>query len=198
MTYIAFEGPEGSGKSTQAARLAKKTGALLTREPGATQLGKSIREALLSNSGAEISAESEAILMAADRAQTTREIVVPAMKRGQHVITDRSVYSSFAYQGYGRGLELEYLRELNRLALADVWPQYVVLIDLPAEAAMGRLNRELDRFELAGEDFHQRVNAGYKAMAQANPDSWIVVDGSGSVKQVEERVWGKVRFIFEG
>lgn len=188
MVYVAFEGAEGSGKSTQASILAARVGAVLTREPGATPLGKELRSLLLSKDKHEISPVAEAMLMAADRAQTLRTIVEPALAEGRTVITDRSVYSSMAYQGGGRGLGIDVVRKLNEAAVGESWPDVVVFIDVHPAEAFGRLNRGLDRFETAGDDFHLKVYESYLSMAAADPDHWIVIDGVGSIDEVSQRV----------
>ena len=193
MVYIAFEGAEGSGKSTQASILAQKIDAVLTREPGATPLGKELRSLLLNRDGHDISPTSEALLMAADRAQTLRTIVEPAIAEGKIIITDRSVYSSMAYQGGGRGLGIEFVRELNEAGMGETWPDIVVFIDVHPAEAMGRLNRGLDRFETAGDDFHIKVYEAYKAMADQDPERFIVIDGVGSINTISDRVWSAVK-----
>ena len=192
MVYIAFEGAEGSGKSTQASILAQKIDAVLTREPGATPLGKGLRSLLLNRDAHDISPTSEALLMAADRAQTLRTIVEPTISEGKSVITDRSVYSSMAYQGGGRGLGIEFVRELNEASMGETWPDIVVFIDVHPSEAMGRLNRGLDRFETAGDDFHIKVYEAYKAMADQDPERFIVIDGVGSIDEISDRVWAAV------
>lgn len=186
--FIAFEGGEGSGKSTQAERLARRLGAVLTREPGGTPTGARMRAILLDPVAAELDARAEALLMVADRAQHVAEVVRPALARGQDVVTDRSAHSSLAYQGFGRGLDLETLRHLSDWASQGVWPDLVVLLDLPPEAAAERLARELDRFEQAGSQFHGRVVDGFRAMAAADPSRWVLVDGRGDVEEVATRV----------
>jgi len=189
MTYIAFEGGEGSGKSTQARILSKRLKAVFTREPGATALGKSIRGLLLSDSTVGLDPSAEAYLMAADRIQHIKEIVSPALDAGKTVISDRSVYSSLAYQGFGRELGLEFVRQINALALDDFWPDLVVFINVPLEVTKSRLTRKLDRFESAGHDFHERVLDGYQKLSVEDPKRWLVVDGVGSIEEVTSRVW---------
>ena len=177
--YIALEGSEGCGKSTQAARLATALDAVLTRETGGTDIGQRIRSILHDTAITNLSHRSEALLAAADRAQHLAEVVSPALADGRHVVSDRSVYSTLAYQGYGRGLDLADLRSINHWAVDGVWPELVVLIDAPAEVLAGRLRgRTLDRFEQEHADFHRRVADGFRAMAAADPDHWVVVDGT--------------------
>jgi dTMP kinase len=186
--FIALEGGEGCGKSTQARRLAERLDAVLTREPGGTAVGERLRALLLDPGTAGLDIRAEALLMAADRAQHVAEVVEPALAAGRHVVSDRSAGSSLAYQGYGRGLHVDQVRHLSDWASDGLWPDLVVLLDVAPELAAGRLGRDLDRFEQAGADFHQRVATGFRALAQADPQHWVVVDGAGSVAEVGQRV----------
>jgi len=188
--YIALEGAEGSGKSTQARLLAGRLGAVLTRETGGTVIGRRVREVLHDNDVVGLDPRAEALLTAADRAQHFGEVVLPALDAGRTVVSDRSVYSSLAYQGYGRQLDLDELRRINDWATHGVWPDLVVFIEVPAEVAAGRLSErhELDRFERAGDEFHARVLAGYHALAAAEPDRWLLVDSSGSIDAVADLI----------
>jgi dTMP kinase len=183
--YIAFEGAEASGKSTQAARLAKALGAVLTRETGGTAVGQRLRAILHDNGVVDLAPRAEALMAAADRAQHMHEVIGPALAGGRTVVSDRSVYSTLAYQGYGRGLDLEHLRAVNDWALQSRWPDLVLLIDVEPDVVEHRLRgRQLDRFERAGHEFHERVRHGYRAMAAAEPDRWVVLDGSVAIEAV--------------
>lgn len=183
--YIALEGAEGTGKSTHAARLATHLGALLTRETGGTDIGARIRTILHDTSLTHLSHRAEALLIAADRAQHIDEIVAPALTSGRHVVSDRSVYSTLAYQGYGRGLQLDEIRQINEWALDSWWPDLVVLIDTPAELLERRMRgRQLDRFEREDDGFHARVRDGFRAMAAADPGRWTVIDGAAGMEEV--------------
>ena len=185
---IALEGREASGKSTQARLLAKKLGAVLTREPGGTATGKRVRAMLLERDARQIDARTEALFMAADRTQHVTEVVLPALSSGRWVVTDRFSASLLAYQGFGRGLDLSELLWLTGWAAHGIWPDLNVLLDVPAEAAAARQGRELDRLESEDAEFHRRVAAGYQALAEANPATWVVVDGLGSSADVAGRV----------
>ncbi len=192
--FVVFEGGEGSGKSTQAARLAARLGAVLTLEPGGTEIGSRLREVVLGaveiGEGAPgLAARAEALLMAADRAQHVAQVVRPALEDGRPVVSDRFSGSTLAYQGYGRGLDLDELRWLSSWAAEGLEPDLVVLLDVDQEVAAARRCRPRDRIEAAGDTFHQRVVAGYRALAQADPARWVVVDGSGTVDEVADRVW---------
>ena len=188
---IALEGGEASGKTTQAEILAHRMGAVLTREPGGTALGERIRRLLLDASVTALDPRAEALLMAADRAQHVAETVRPALEAGQDVVTDRYSHSSLAYQGYGRGLPLEDVRAVSDWAAGGLWPDVVVLVDVPEHVARQRRDAT-DRFELEDRAFHRRVVEGYHQLAAEDPDLWRVVDGSGTVEEVASRVWAAV------
>jgi dTMP kinase len=190
--FIAIEGGEGCGKTTQAARLAERLDAHLTHEPGATRIGGAIRHLLLDPSTEGLDARAEALLMAADRAQHVAEVVRPTLAAGRHVVTDRFAGSSLAYQGYGREQPVEEIEHLSRWAAAGTWPDLVVLLDVAHDVADARVGPARDRLEAEGGAFHQRVAAGFRALAAADPDLWLVVDGSGSEVEVAERIWSAV------
>ena len=186
--FVVFEGGEGTGKSTQARLLAARWGALLTHEPGATELGRALR-ALVLDSALSIDARAEALVMAADRAQHVAEVIRPALASGRDVVSDRFSGSTLAYQGYARGLDVDELSAVSQWAAAGVEPDVVVLLHVPAEVAALRMDRrDLDRMESAGAEFHRRVVEGYLSLAAADPKRWRVVDGVGSVQEVEQRV----------
>ena len=183
--YIALEGAEGSGKSTHAARLAIAIDAVLTRETGGTEVGTRLREILHDVDVVDLDDRAEALITAADRAQHVARIVRPALDAGRTVVSDRSVFSTLAYQGYGRGLDLAELRTINEWAIGGLWPDRVILLDAPVEVLSARLHhRQLDRFERADDDFHRRVADGFRAMAAADTVRWVVVDASGEPDDV--------------
>jgi dTMP kinase len=190
---IGFEGGEASGKSTQARLLAEELDAVLTFEPGATAVGAAIRSLLLNPSTTELVDRTEALLMAADRAQHVAEMVRPALAAGRHVVTDRYLYSSVAYQGYGRGLPPDEVAHLSMWATDGLLPDLVVLLDVDVGEAMRRRRRAPDRFEKENDGFHQRVRDGYLTLASADPDRWAVVEGSGSVRELAMAVRSLVR-----
>jgi dTMP kinase len=174
--YVSFEGPEGCGKSTQARLLADDLGAVLTRETGGTAIGARLRDILHDVDVTDLDDRAETLIVAADRAQHIATVVRPALAAGRHVVSDRSVYSTLAYQGWGRGLPIDDVRRVNEWAVGGLWPDLVVLLDAPAEVLAQRMrDRDLDRFERAGEGFHARVRTGFAEMAAADPDRWIVV-----------------------
>lgn len=183
--YIALEGAEGCGKSTHASRLATALGAVLTRETGGTVIGRQIRAILHDTSINNLSDRAEALLAAADRAQHIEEVVAPALVAGKHVVSDRSVYSTLAYQGYGRGLSIAEVRQLNEWAVNTYWPELVLLIDAAPEILERRMRgRQLDRFEREGAKFHERVRAGFQQMTIDEPERWVVIDGGQSLDAV--------------
>lgn len=191
--FIVFEGGEGCGKSTQAGLLAAERDALLTRQPGGTELGRRLRRLLLgSESGpvddTPVDDRAEALLMAADRAQHVAEVIEPALAAGRDVVCDRYIGSSIAYQGYGRGLDVDIVRAVSGWAAGGLWPDVVVLLEVTEEVASARLGDARDRIEAAGSDFHRRVALGFADQARDEPDIWVVVDGSGTVDEVHERV----------
>jgi dTMP kinase len=187
--YIAFEGAEGCGKSTQAARFAESIGAVLTRETGGTAIGARLREILHDHSVGNMAARAEALIAAADRAQHLAEVVRPALAVGRTVVSDRSVYSTLAYQGYGRGLDVGEVERLNRWATEDLFPGLVVFIDTPDHVIAERMSRRnLDRFEAAGDEFHARVINGFRTMAAADPKRWVSVAAVGSIDAVATQI----------
>jgi dTMP kinase len=190
--FLVFEGGEGCGKSTQAARLAERIGAVLTRQPGGTQVGGAIRGLLLDPATVDLSIRAEALLMAADRAHHVAELIRPTLAAGQPVVCDRYTYSSIAYQGYGRGLDPTEVAQISAWATQDLWPDVVVLLDVDPEVAHARIARERDRFELAGSEFHARVRDGFLQQAAADPPRWVVIDGAGTPDEVEAEIWNQV------
>jgi dTMP kinase len=186
---IAFEGGEGTGKSTQARLLAARLGAVLTFEPGGTPLGAELRGLLLD--GDDVDARAEALLMAADRAEHCAEVIRPALERGVHVVTDRYLYSSLAYQGYGRGLDLDELRSLSMFAGAPE-ADLVILLTIPVAVRRERLHGDLDRIEAGDDEFHERVEKGFLELAAGDPKRWVVVVATGSVDDVADLVWIEV------
>ncbi|MDA3014397.1 MAG: dTMP kinase [Actinomycetota bacterium] len=179
--YVTLEGPEGCGKSTQAQRLAGDLDAVLTRETGGTPIGRRLRDILHDVTVDDLDDHAETLIVAADRAQHLAQVVRPALAAGRNVVSDRSVYSTLAYQGYGRGLPVDEVRRINEWAIGDSWPDLVILLDADDEVLTSRMQgRELDRFERAGDDFHARVRAGFASMAAADPDRWVTVDAADS------------------
>jgi dTMP kinase len=198
---VVLEGPEGSGKSTQARLLAQALEGdgyrvVLTREPGGTAIGEQIRRVLLDAANCAMLAETEALLISAARAQHVAEVIRPALADGKVVVCDRYVDSTFAYQGGGRGLALGSLKAVQELATGGLWPNRRVLLDLPADVGLERRltgTGEVNRLDLAERSFHLRVRETYLHLAASEPAGWTVVDACGSVDEVARRVYAAVR-----
>jgi dTMP kinase len=186
---LALEGIDGSGKSTQARALAAHLNALLTHEPGATTLGATLRQLLLAPDSPPISLRAEALLMAADRAEHIATVIEPALSSGRWVVSDRFSGSTLAYQGYGRGLEVDGLRRMVEWTTDGLAPDLSLLIDVPVEVAQRRLaETSPDRLERLGPEFAQRVRDGFLSQADADPDHWVVIDGATDVVSLTARI----------
>jgi dTMP kinase len=195
---IAFEGGEGSGKSTQARRLADRLGSqsLFTFEPGGSPLGAEVRRLMLDTPGLEITDRAEALLMAADRAQHVVEVIRPALESGRTVVTDRFAGSSIAYQGHGRMLPPAEVAQLSRWATDGLWPDLIVLLEVPGVVSAARTGGARDRMEQAGEAFHRRVHDGFLAQAMEDPERWALVDGTQSPDHVADAIWQLIQIRF--
>ena len=189
--FLAFEGGEATGKTTQARLLAERLGAVLTREPGGTEAGERVRSIVLDPS-VPLSFRAEALLMAAARAQHVSEVIEPALAAGRHVVTDRFTASSLAYQGVGRGLGVDQVAALSDFATGGLEPDLVLLLDLPLDVTAARLSDVPDRLEQEGAPFHARVGAAFRQLAAADPARWVLVPAAGTVEEVAERVWEAV------
>ena len=211
--FVVFEGGESVGKSTQAGRLAlsrnvevtSEPGTIfqpelfpervetyeqveMTFEPGRTPLGQELRRLLLGYAGGRLDALTEALLMAADRAQHVAETIRPALEAGRDVVCDRYIGSSLAYQGYGRELDLETVRLLSELATGGLWPDLIILLDMDPERAWSRGAAGVDRFEALDMDFHRRVRDGYLELAAADPGLWTVVNADRPASVVRDDI----------
>jgi dTMP kinase len=182
--FVVFEGIDACGKSTQALRVAQDRGALFTFEPGDSLMGSDLRRWLL-DAATSMTPSTEALLMLADRSNHVHAVIGPALASGRSVVSDRFFASTLAYQGYGRGVDLEGLRAATGLAIGTCLPDLTVLIDVPLEVANERRSRDAkDRFESADLEFHERVRLGYLELAAGDPSAWFVVDGTPSVTDV--------------
>jgi dTMP kinase len=190
--YIAIEGVEGAGKSTQAALLfSRLANTMMTREPGGTDFGGGLRSLLLH--GEDIDPRTEAMLMTADRLETYNRVVRPCLEAGLHMITDRSYLSMIAYQAYGRDLGFAAINSLYEFAWTPL-PDIVVLLDIEPEAAFERMrDKSKDRFERLGPEFFDRVRAGYEECARRFRDLIVRVDGDGSIPEVADAVYCAVQ-----
>ena len=197
--FIVFEGGDGSGKSTQARSLLRRlrrrgVKVLRTHEPGGTPLGQSLRRLL--KSGDPMAPMSELLLFEAARAQLVWQVIKPHLEEGGVVIADRFTSSTMAYQGYGRGLDRELIERLNREATGGLEPDLTVLLDLPVETALTRKGGgNFDTFDDAPVDFHRKIRRGYSALAAADPEGWLVLDGQRPPEELSREIWGKVQTI---
>ena len=204
---ISFEGIDGCGKSTQirlAADYWQREGwdVKILQEPGGTPVGERIRQLLLSHSeqpgAVEMEPLAEFLLFAAARAQLVRQVIIPLLDSGKTVLLDRFTDSSLAYQGYGRGLDLGFIREVNRVAAAGLTPDLTILFDMEPAASLARLSGETDRMERLGLTFFQRVRNGFLELAAAEPQRWRVIDGTGERDQVFREVVKLLGLRFPG
>jgi len=193
--FITLEGGEGVGKTTQQALLAERLqregyACVSTREPGGTALGEALRELLLH--GDPLTPLAELLLYAADRAEHVNKVIAPALAVGQVVICDRFTDSTLAYQGYGRGLDLQQVRQLNHLATGGLQPHLTLWLDLPPEVGLARSGLA-DRLEQERLEFHRRVHQGFQALAAAEPQRIVRIDAGGSPLEVAARIWSVVQ-----
>lgn len=206
--FITFEGPEGAGKTVQLERLAGRIAALgprvvRTREPGGTRPGERIRAVLLEADpdGVEVRAQTEALLFCAARAEVVSRVIRPALEAGCVVLCDRYSDSTFAYQGFGRGLDLDELRRLDGFATDGLHPDRTLLLDVPVQVGLARRaagSEPLTRLDSAGLEFHQRVRAGFHELAEAEPERWRVIDADRAIEAVENDIWRAVGDVLAG
>ena len=195
--FVAFEGGDGAGKSTQARALAEallEAGheVVLTREPGGTPAAEAIRHVVLTPEFAGLDARAEALLYAASRAEHVARLVRPALERGAVVITDRYIDSSVAYQGVGRGLGPDVVGEINLWATRSLLPDLTVLLDVEAGAGLARIDTEPDRLESEPEEFHRSVVAAFRVLADGDPDRYLVLSASADLHEIAAAVRARV------
>jgi len=191
--FVTFEGVDSSGKTTQARLVVDALRARggptvhFIREPGGTAISERLREILLDRKNLELSEQAELFLFSASRAQLVRQVILPALRRGEHVVCDRYHDSTTAYQGYGRGLDLDAIRRINAVATAGTDPDLTILVDITVEEIGRRKNAAgtgFDRMESAGRDFYTRVREGYLILAREDPERFLVVDGMRTVEDI--------------
>ena len=210
---ISFEGGDGAGKTTQAALLVERLGfagkdAVLVREPGGTPLGERLRP--LIKGEAPASPMAELLMFEAARAELVQEVIRPALDAGTIVVTDRFYDSTTAYQGFGRGMDMEIIENLNRIATGGLEPHITLLLDIEPADALARVGSQLgaqpgkridpsdqQRFEEQPLEFHERVAEGYRTLAREEPSRWFVIDASRPVDQIAERVWSVVGSVLK-
>ena len=199
--FLVFEGPDGSGKSTQFKRLStacKDAGVDVceVREPGGTAIGERIREVLLDPANDDMAIRCEMLLYMASRAQLIKQRIDPALRAGQLVLADRFVASTLAYQGAAGGLDTATITAVARAAIGTRWPNVQLLFDVDDRTAASRLNPLLDRMEQKGSEFHRQVRQGYLDQSAADPSRWIVIDASGSVDAVTTSMMQQLEFRY--
>jgi dTMP kinase len=198
--FIALEGGEGAGKTTQARLLSiwlrdQGFDVVMTREPGSTKMGMRLRALLLDKESSGLSSRAETLLYAADRAQHIAEVIQPALRRGAIVVTDRYIDSSLAYQGAGRELKVNEIAEVNRWATSGLVPDLTIVLDVPADVGLTRFASPADRIESEPREFHERVRRGFRALADAEPHRYLVVDGTASQAEISRKIHDRVRAI---
>ena len=198
--FITIEGTEGAGKSTNLSSVEKvlndfDISYIVTREPGGTAVGEELRSVLLKNESINISGQTELLLMFASRMQHINDVIKPALKLNKWVICDRFTDASYAYQGYGRQLNLSFISSLENLVHPDVQPDLTLILDVPVNIAMGRVHNRgnLDRFEQEDVAFFNRVRAGYKEIAKNNIDRCREIDASKDLADVQAEVMQIIR-----
>lgn len=199
--FIVFDGPDGSGKSTQFGRFGAycRAGGIATcevREPGGTAIGEQIRSVLLDPANAPMSLRCEMLLYMASRAQLVQERIGPALQRGELVLADRFISSTLAYQGTAGGMSADEILAVGRVALGPAWPDLTVIFDVDERVAGTRLNPLLDRMELRGAEFHRRVRQGFLDQVSADPDKHLLIDAAPDADTVFEALVGGLRSRF--
>jgi dTMP kinase len=199
--FITLEGIEGSGKTTQASRLKayieeRGPEVVMTREPGGSPIGEQIRQILLDPDNEVMVALTELLLYEASRCQHVEEVIKPALERGAWVICDRFFDASTAYQGYGRGLDVSTVQELNLVATRGRKPDVTIVLDLPVDTGLTRLGKDLDRIEAEAVEFHERVREGYLRIAGDEPGRVKIVDATGGVDETFARIKTVVDSLF--
>lgn len=205
--FITFEGPEGSGKTTQIGLLASALEAqgqqvLATREPGGTRIGNAVRAILLDSAHTEMSPRAEALLFNAARAQLVDEVIGPALSKNIVVLCDRYADSTLAYQGYGHGQPIRPLADLGRYATRELTPDLTIYLDIDPEAGLLRKQNgasdEWNRMEEHALTFHRSVRDGYLQLAEAEPGRWLIIDAAGGVENVQSAIWQRVEPLCVG
>ncbi len=207
--FITLEGIEGSGKTTQLRHMVdflknKGHDCVITREPGGTEIGKKIRAVLLDPDNSDLDPLAELLLYAADRIQHIQSKIMPSLRQGKMVLCDRFSDATTVYQGFARGLDLELINRLHEIVLGDLKPDITILFDLPPEVGLKRAWKQINsgdrtdmetRFEKEAVEFHEKVRAGYLALAQLEPERFRVIDASGDENQVKSDIMNILSFL---
>jgi dTMP kinase len=196
--FLAFEGGEGAGKSTQARLLAiwlREQGydVIATHEPGATKIGMRLRALLLDTAHTGLAPRAETLMYAADRAEHVQSLILPALERGAVVVTDRYIDSSLAYQGAGRQLPVAEIQQVNEWGTGGLMPDLTILLDLAPSTGLGRRHSSADRLESEPLDFHQRVRSGFLALAAAHPSRYLIIDASRPEGEISREIQNRIR-----
>lgn len=194
--FIVFEGGDGAGKTTQIEKLAqylktKNKEVVVTREPGGTVMGKSIRDWLLEQTEVEVDPKSEALLFAADRAHHMYTVIRPALAASKIVIGDRHIDSSVAYQGVARNLGIENIKNISLWAVDGILPDLIVVLDIDVEVGQSRLNRK-DRLDRESKEFHEKVNKAYLTLAAQNPEKYLVINAQLPIEEIANQIQSRV------
>jgi dTMP kinase len=198
---ITFEGIDGSGKTTQINELIRRLDQgnidyRLFREPGGTRIGEKIRDILLDKDHSSMLPITELLLYSASRYQLTMRLIIPALKAGKVVICDRFYDSTTAYQGFGRGIDLKFIKRLNAVATESLIPDKTFILDISLEERLQRLDeKNLDRLEMEVVVFHKRVREGFIAMAREEPERMVLIDGSRPSEEISKEIWNHVKSI---
>lgn len=204
--FITFEGIDFCGKSTQVELLRKffiEKGkeVIVIREPGGTEISEKIRNILLDRKNSEMKIETEFLLFSSSRSQLVRQVIIPSLQQGMIVISDRFHDSSTAYQGYGRGLDVKQIEQINSFAIADVLPDITFLIDIPVEECLRRkalkLQSELDRIEISSDNFYQKVRLGYLKIAEEQK-RFFVINGKLAIEEIHKIILDKIISLNRG
>lgn len=210
--FITFEGPDGSGKTTQLKKLGeelKKLGhdVLITREPGGTAISDKIRSIILDPVNEEMVDQAEVLLYAASRAQHVHQLILPALEAGRIVLCDRFIDASVAYQGYGLGVEVEQVKAISRYASSGLQATRTFILDVPVDVSMARLHQraagasgaaeQLDRIEQKHVDYHSRVREGFHQIATDHPDRVRVINANRSIEEIAEDIWSQFSRLLE-
>jgi dTMP kinase len=195
--FIVFDGSEGSGKTTQVARLRQRLeslgrSVLLVRDPGTTRIGEQIRTILLNPDHDEMAMRCEMLLYMAARAQMMSESILPALAEGNTVISDRFVSSTLAYQLGGDGLTADEIRTVADIAIKNRWPDLTLILDMPVESSMARVRRAKDRIEQRPMDYHEQVRKNYLSQAAADPKRYRIVNANREIDAVHQDIWSAV------
>jgi len=201
--FIVFDGPDGSGKSTQISRFvewcrSQELTVKEVREPGGTSIGEQIREVLLATKNVEMTLPCEMLLYMASRAQLMEQEVIPALEKGEIVVADRFISATLVYQGYAGGLPVHWIEQVGEVALQEKWPDLTIIFDVDCETASKRLNPLLDRMELKGQSFHKKVRKGFIALAENEPEKYAIIDSTAPIDAVEYGVHALIQERFIG